>query len=210
MADNVAIDPGTTTDIATDDIGSVHFQRVKVALGPNGTNSGDLAGRSLGVEGVAVYTASRTNMVRCTAVPTLVAAAYAAGDHLGTSIPTMSATSQGAEPAGIIHTVTVVDKAAQGVAIDLVVFDDTATPSVTDNAPFDPSDTDTLFILGVIHILTTDWTTFVDNAVATKVVDMGFAPPGTGTTLKVAFVAQGAYTAASSSDLRADFTITRL
>lgn len=37
MADNVTITPGTGISIATDEIGGVHFQRVKVVLGPDGT-----------------------------------------------------------------------------------------------------------------------------------------------------------------------------
>lgn len=37
MADNIAVTAGTGTNIATDDIGSVHYQRIKVGLGDNGT-----------------------------------------------------------------------------------------------------------------------------------------------------------------------------
>lgn len=37
MADNVSINPGTGTPIATDDIGGVQYQRVKVCYGPDGS-----------------------------------------------------------------------------------------------------------------------------------------------------------------------------
>lgn len=40
MADNVAITAGTGTSIATDDIGGIHFQRVKLALGGDGVDDG--------------------------------------------------------------------------------------------------------------------------------------------------------------------------
>lgn len=37
MADNVSITAGSGTNVATDDIGGVHYQRVKVALGADGS-----------------------------------------------------------------------------------------------------------------------------------------------------------------------------
>ena len=44
MADNTTINPGSTGDsIATDDIGGVKFQRVKLIHGADGVNSGDVA-----------------------------------------------------------------------------------------------------------------------------------------------------------------------
>lgn len=52
MADNVAITAGSGTSIATDDIGGVHFQRLKVTWGPDGTaNDADVAsGKPLPVQ----------------------------------------------------------------------------------------------------------------------------------------------------------------
>lgn len=38
MADNVAITQGAGTNIATDDVGSVHFQKVKLDVGADGTS----------------------------------------------------------------------------------------------------------------------------------------------------------------------------
>ncbi len=37
MADNIAVSAGSGTTVATDDIGGVHYQRVKLALGADGT-----------------------------------------------------------------------------------------------------------------------------------------------------------------------------
>lgn len=42
MADNVVL-PGAGESVATDDIGGVQFQRVKMALGANGVNDGDVS-----------------------------------------------------------------------------------------------------------------------------------------------------------------------
>ena len=41
MADNVAVTAGSGTTIATDEISGVQYQRVKVVVGADGTNSGD-------------------------------------------------------------------------------------------------------------------------------------------------------------------------
>lgn len=43
MADNVAITPGSGATAAADDIGGVLFQRVKVAVGADGVNDGDVS-----------------------------------------------------------------------------------------------------------------------------------------------------------------------
>jgi hypothetical protein len=51
MADNVAITPGTGTSIATDDIGGVQYQRVKVTFGADGTASDVSSGSPLPVSG---------------------------------------------------------------------------------------------------------------------------------------------------------------
>jgi hypothetical protein len=40
MADNVPITAGTGTDVATDDVASVHYQKVKVAIGADGAVDG--------------------------------------------------------------------------------------------------------------------------------------------------------------------------
>lgn len=44
MADNVGYTPGTGATVAADDIGGVLFQRLKVALGGDGVNQGDVQG----------------------------------------------------------------------------------------------------------------------------------------------------------------------
>jgi hypothetical protein len=51
MADNVAITPGSGTAIATDDIGGVQYQRVKVTFGADGSASDVSSGNPLPVSG---------------------------------------------------------------------------------------------------------------------------------------------------------------
>jgi len=43
MADNLGYNPGTVSDVAADDISSVFFQRVKLTLGADGVNDGDVS-----------------------------------------------------------------------------------------------------------------------------------------------------------------------
>lgn len=43
MADNVAITPGSGDTVAADDIGGAKYQRVKVVIGADGTNDGDIS-----------------------------------------------------------------------------------------------------------------------------------------------------------------------
>lgn len=52
MADTIAITAGTGTTVATDDIGGVHYQRIKVGLGADGT-AVDMVGGT-GVDGTGV------------------------------------------------------------------------------------------------------------------------------------------------------------
>jgi hypothetical protein len=43
MADSVPITPGVGAPIATDDVGGVHYQRMKLVSGVDGVNDGDIA-----------------------------------------------------------------------------------------------------------------------------------------------------------------------
>lgn len=56
MADDVAITAGTGTNIATDDIGGRHFQRVKVTFGADGTANDVASGNPLPVTGTVEIT----------------------------------------------------------------------------------------------------------------------------------------------------------
>jgi hypothetical protein len=57
MADNVDITAGAGTPIATDDIAGVNFQRIKITLGADGVNDGDVAsGNPLPISSAALTT----------------------------------------------------------------------------------------------------------------------------------------------------------
>ena len=68
MADNVGYTPGSGAIVAADDIGGVLHQRVKLALGADGTNDGDLsASNPMPVTGsVSVTTATPLDVTAST------------------------------------------------------------------------------------------------------------------------------------------------
>jgi hypothetical protein len=51
MADNVGITPGSGATAASDDIGGVQFQRIKLVHGADGVNDGDVSS----VNGLPTY-----------------------------------------------------------------------------------------------------------------------------------------------------------
>ena len=98
-----------------------------------------------------------------TETPTITAGAYSAGDAVG-GLLTFDII-QNHNIGGIIKSVVITDKAKQSVEFDLVLFNQTFTPTA-DNAAFDVSDADLLNCVGVANIPTTAYMDFVDNSVA--------------------------------------------
>jgi len=58
MADNVPITAGTGTDVATDDVGGVHFQKTKIDLGGDGVSSPLVRGQQTKANSIPVTHAS--------------------------------------------------------------------------------------------------------------------------------------------------------
>lgn len=135
---------------------------------------------------------------------TVEAAAYATGDVVGELITYTNACSSRSQ-FGEIRGVTVFDKAAQGVDLDLVLFSSNPTgSSFTDNAAFDPVDADLAKITAVIPITTHK--AFSDNGVSqAKSISYPFSCavgsfPNSGTLYGV-LVSRGAPTYAATSDV---------
>ena len=81
MADNVAITAGTGTSVATDDISSVHYQRFKWGVGPDGKYT-------------EIQPPARTLAMNASTVDATVASS--SGILLGVSIFTLEAAGNGA------------------------------------------------------------------------------------------------------------------
>jgi hypothetical protein len=113
MVDNVAVTPGSGSTIATDDVGGVHFQRVKVTWGADGTANDANATTPLPVS-VTPYTSG--------------------GYSVGTRV---TATGYNATAlkgsAGQLYGWAMFNKAASPRYVKF--YNQTAAPSVTDNTP---------------------------------------------------------------------------
>jgi hypothetical protein len=218
MADNVAITAGTGTSIATDDIGGAQFQRMKVALGPDGTHTADLAGRVVTGSDGALYVDPRPKLVRVTATPVISSGSiYANGDCLGPLQTIANAVRAGAL-SGRILSATIVDKTqAQRAAIDILFFTSTVT-TAADNAAFTISDTDIQNCLGVIPVKALDYNTAWPgtplNSIATvpyadlttsanlnNSSQLPFPIVTTGTDLFMQLIVRGTPTYTSTSDI---------
>ena len=78
MADNVAITAGSGTSVATDDVGGIHYQRVKVAVGADGSATDVSSAAPLPVGGLVTRVATEFTRPADTT-------AYTAGDVVSNS-----------------------------------------------------------------------------------------------------------------------------
>lgn len=114
MADNVDITPGTGKTIATDDIGGVQYQRVKVALGADGAAADLAPGQAAMASSVPVAIASDQSAINITGTRANAGSDTAAGkSHLtvggtdGTNLRPMSVDSSGRPNVNVNGTVPV-------------------------------------------------------------------------------------------------------
>lgn len=209
MADNVTTQsatlatPPTSTAIATDEISSVHYQRVKQALGPNGTHTADQAGRDIGSGVGAAYVDNRPSVTRIQVSQTTTATAYEAKDAIG---GLMTFANAARVSGGSIHveSVQIVDEDQQLAAVDLILFSGSIT-APTDEAAFDPTDAELLTCVGVVKFTVSDYSDFNDNAVAHK--DCAISATLSGTSLYGVLVARGTPTYASTSSVHVTVTV---
>lgn len=209
MADNLTTQttaPATVPSasaIATDEISSVHYQRVKTALGPNGTHTADQAGRDLGSGSGAAYVDNRPAVTRIQVSQTTSATAYEAKDAIG---GLMTFANAARVSGGSIHIegATIVDEDDQAAAVDLVLFRSSIT-APTDEAAFDPTDAELLDCIGFIRFAATDYSRFNDNSVAHK--DCALTSTLSGTSLYGVLMAVGTPTYASTSSIHVTLSI---
>lgn len=153
-----------------------------------------------------LQTVAPPQTVRCTVAQTVTAAAYASGNVVGGRIDCLNA-ARGDGFGGIIQSVMVRDKAGQGVAYDLFLFD-AAPTAQTDKTAIALTAADLAKIAAPpIQLAGT-----VLGAAAT----MGITGAGglgvafklsSGTTLYAILVVRGAPTYASTSDITVDIVI---
>lgn len=183
MADNVAITAGSGTTIATDDVSSVHYQRVKLDAGADGATSPVVGSVALPTVLLPVGHA----VTRITQTPTVGTAAYVAKDAVG-GLLTFANAARVSGSSITIESVTVVDKSQVMLSLDLYLSKASFT-APTDSSAFDPTDTELLDCIGVIPL--TNWADFTDNSIATR-TNVGLTAVLDGTSLYGALVARSA------------------
>lgn len=154
MADNVTIDPGTTTPIASDDIGGVQFQRMKVAAGANGSHTGDVEGRTVdGGAGAALFVDPRPrtgHQIQDSSGLTTASTNYTLGDVVGAGW-TFTSMARAAGQGGRITGVSALDDGDVLAGLDLFFASGSITFG-TDNVAPSVSDADAAKILGVVGL----------------------------------------------------------
>jgi len=202
-ADTVEITPGTGAVVGTDEvtIGGTpqHVQRVKLVDGTDGGTEllPGTAARGLSVD-------PRLKVVRLSATPTISTTAYAAKDAVG-GLMTFSNAVRASGGVGRIEAVQIADKDAELAPLDLVLFDRSIT-APTDNATFDPTDTEIGYCVAVVPIGGGHYADFNVNAVA-HVGPIGVEFVANGTDLFGVLVSRGTPTYTSTSDLTVTLTV---
>lgn len=198
MADNVAITAGSGTTIAADDIGAgLLAQRVKIIVGADGVNDGDVSSAN------PMPTGGLTTVI--TAVPTVSASpAYTAGDCVG-GLMTLANAVRSGPLSGVIAFAEVMCKSAQTFAFDVILFGANPTGStLNDNAAIAVAAADFDKIVGVIQITGTSPAAWVNVGTPSfaAVANAGIPIKLAATTLYAVLVARGTPTLGSTSDIK--------
>lgn len=100
------------------------------------------------------------NLIKVT--PTITAGAYSANDAVGGKLQFKGVPAEH----GLLHSITLIDKANQKAAMVLVLYDDDFTAD-TDNAAYSVESGDIDNIVGVVEIAAADYITVGSIAIAT-------------------------------------------
>jgi hypothetical protein len=198
LVDNVAITAGAGTSVATDDVGGVHYQRVKPAFGADGSASDVSAANPLPVRGPIQY---------IDVTLSLDTSAYASGDVLADTQAVAGAVHL-ADAVGILQSVVVVDQDDQKAAFDIYILSANVSMG-TENAAPSISDANALEICGPpIAIAIADYKDLGGVSVAGKDNIGKVVKPASGTTTVYLAVVNGTGTptyTASGVKLRLGF-----
>lgn len=208
MADNVAITAGSGVTVATDEltINAVlaHVQRMKPVLGKDGTYVADLSGRSVNSGEGILYIDPRPLVVRLAVTPTIsTSPAYTAKDAVG-GLMTFSNAVRLSGSSGKLLAIQIEDKGQQRADLDLVLFDRSIS-APTDNAIFNPSDTEVGQCVAWIPVGGGMYADFSTNSVAHLDVQTEFLLNGTD--LFGVLVARTTPTYTSTTDIVVTLTI---
>lgn len=217
ITDDSAFTPGTSSvtmigatfdDVATDSVNEGDGGAVRMSANRNlYTTIRDAAGNERGAN-VDANSDLRTVAGGITAITSStvvmsVAGAYATGDYMGTTTTpqSFSGAVRYSGGTGIIKSILISDKiATANVAMELWIIDRTFT-APTDNAAWDLSDANMLFVQAVIPISTAGWYASSAGQVYSDTTLAIPIKPSTGTSIFYALVARGTTPAFTSADL---------
>jgi hypothetical protein len=146
----------------------------------------------------------QSRRVRIVQTPTVSSGSiYAAKDAIG-GLLTFALAARTNVHSSILESVTIVDKGQQMSAMDLVLFNASLT-APTDNAAFDPTDTELLTCIGVVKVVAGDYFDFNDNSVAVVHPDLPIVVAATS--LYGVLVSRGTPTYTSTSDIVVSITV---
>lgn len=201
MADNLTTAAGT---VGTDDISGVHYQRVKVAGGADGT-----AIDMVGTAERGLYVDPRLSQLRVKVTPTISTSAYASGDCIG-GLMTITGAARVNGGSGVLNAFTVLDKTqAQRSPMDLMFFDESVT-AAGDNAAVAFTDADMDKCIAILSL------PFYNNAfpgtplnshASSYGIGLPFVCGAASTSIFCQAVARGTPTYTSTSDLTFAFTV---
>jgi hypothetical protein len=203
VADNVQITAGSGTVVASDELTinaiAAQVQRMKLALGADGTYTGDLAGRLVSGSDGAMYVDPRVKAVRLAATPTVsTTPAYTAKDAVG-GLMTFANAARISGGTFMLNGLTLLDKGQQMKDLELFLFDRSITAPI-DNSIFAPTDTELSYCVAQVLISAGFYGDLSTNSVATlsginKEITLN------GTDLYGVLVARGTPTYTSTTDL---------
>jgi hypothetical protein len=191
MADNITI-PTTgsgdaTPDVATDDVGGVHYQKVKLYDSTADSSTG--LSTSNGMKVVTASTVIDLTLSLDTG------GAYADGDVLAAAQELASAV-RATGGTGVIQSIVVIDQDDQGYGLDIVISDATITLG-TENAAVSISDADAAKILGIVSVVPGDYVDLVGSQLATM-DNLGIVIKPDTTSLYISAISRGTGTHTAS------------
>ncbi len=219
MADGLTTQSGTlatvpaSTKIATDEDSTAgHVQIVKLAVSTDGSATALTADNT---DGLLVKVSNADDIgggggadtARIQVTPTISTSAYTAKDAVGGEMEFEDAASSSG--GGVrIRGVELVDLAQTRAELELILFKETISATVTDNAAFDPTDADLALYVATIPISGGHYSDFNDNAVARVNCDVLVHP--TATSVFGVLVARSTPTYGSTSDIKVALEVERL
>lgn len=142
MADNLAVTPGSGANVATDDVGSVHYQKVKLDVG------GDGATLPVSSTANALPVKSLDDVITLDAT---VDTGALADNDVAFATQELAGVASAEGISAILQSIVIADPDDQGSGIDLIFFNANTTLGTENSAP-DIDDTEVQTVVGRVQV----------------------------------------------------------